>query len=57
MFELKEGPAGVYSITIPLPSGSYQYVFFHRGRRYSDPNNPRRVYARDGSAASVIDVP
>jgi len=57
MYELREGPAGVYSITIPLPRGTYQYVFFHRGRRFVDPNNPQRIYARDGSAASQIIVP
>jgi hypothetical protein len=57
MYELKEGPAGVYSINIPLPSGTYHYVFFYRGQRLSDPNNPNRVYARDRSAASVITVP
>ena len=57
MYELRESPAGVYSITIPLPPGTYQYVFFHNGRRYPDPHNPRRVYSRDGSAASEIVVP
>ena len=57
MYELKEYPAGVYSITIPMPPGTYQYVFFHRGQRYVDPHNPQRIYARDGSAASVIVVP
>ena len=57
MYELREGPAGVYSITIPLPPGVYQYVFFHRGERFVDPYNPRRNYARDGSAASEIVVP
>jgi len=57
MYELREGPAGVYSITIPLPPGVYQYVFFHRGERFVDPYNPRRSYARDGSAASEIIVP
>jgi len=57
MYEMREGPAGVYTIMIPLPPGNYQYVFFHRGQRYVDPNNPNRIYARDGSAASVIDVP
>jgi hypothetical protein len=57
MYELREGPSGYYSITIPLSSGTYQYVFFNRGRRYTDPDNPRRAYARDGSAASVITVP
>ncbi|MDR0503820.1 MAG: isoamylase [Treponema sp.] len=57
MYELKEGPQGVYSISLPLAKGAYQYVFFHRGRRYTDPSNPRRIYAKDGSAASVIVVP
>jgi len=57
MYELKEGPPGIYSIIIPLPPGTYQYVFFHRGQRYVDPNNPRRIYAKDRSAASLIDVP
>ena len=57
MYELKEAPAGVYSITLPLPPGTYQYVFFHRGERLTDPYNPRRVYARDGSSASEIIVP
>jgi hypothetical protein len=57
MYELREGPAGVYNLTIPLPPGTYQYVFFHRGQRHTDPYNPRRIYARDGSAASEITVP
>jgi hypothetical protein len=57
MYELKEWPEGVYSINIPLPPGTYQYVFFHRGQRFVDPHNPRRIYARDGSAASEIVIP
>jgi len=57
MYELKEYPAGVYSLTLPLPSGTHQYVFFYRGRRYVDPHNPNRIYAKDGSAASIITVP
>ena len=54
MYELREGPAGNYTINIPLPPGTYQYVFFHRGQRYVDPFNERRIYARDGKAASEI---
>jgi hypothetical protein len=54
MYELREGPAGNYSINIPLPPGKYQYVFFHRGQRYLDPNNASRVYSKDGRAASEI---
>jgi hypothetical protein len=57
MYELKESPAGVYTLAIPLPSGTYQYVFFCRGVRIVDSYNPRRSYARDGSAASEIEVP
>ena len=57
MYELREGPAGVYSLVVPLPPGTYQYLFFHRGQRHADPNNSRRVYARDGSSASEIIVP
>jgi len=54
MYELKEGPAGTYTINIPLPPGRYQYVFFHRGQRYLDPNNASRVYSKDGRSASEI---
>jgi len=57
MYELSEGPAGEYSITIPLPPGKYQYVFINRGQRYVDPYNPKRAYARDGSAVSEITIP
>ena len=57
MYELREGPAGVYSLTVPLPPGTYQYVFFHRGERFWDPDNPNRVYSRDGSIASEIVIP
>jgi hypothetical protein len=54
MYELTEGPAGLYSLTLPLPPGRYQYVFFHRGERFLDPYNFARVYRKDGKAASEI---
>ena len=54
MYELQEGPAGNYSINIPLPPGTYQYIFFHRGQRYLDPYNGKRVYSKDGRTASEI---
>ena len=57
MYELRENPAGVYSLIIPLPPGTYQYIFFHRGQRYLDPHNPRRVYSSDGRIASEIIIP
>jgi hypothetical protein len=52
MYELREYPAGVYSLSIPLPPGTYQYVFYYRGERQMDPNNFRRVYTREGITAS-----
>jgi hypothetical protein len=54
MYELKEGPAGNYTINIPLPPGKYQYIFFHRGQRYLDPNNASRAYSKEGRAVSEI---
>ncbi|MCL2264999.1 MAG: isoamylase [Treponema sp.] len=57
MYELREIQSGVYSLMLPLPPGTYQYVFIHRGERHVDPNNSSRIYARDGKAASVIVVP
>nr|AGS51715.1 hypothetical protein [uncultured bacterium contig00037] len=54
MYELKEDPAGVYSTIIPLPPGTYQYVFFLKGQRYLDIYNSRRAYSREGNAVSEI---
>jgi hypothetical protein len=52
MYELRESSPGSYSLTLPLPPGVYQYVFFHRGERFPDPRNSRRVYTREGHIAS-----
>ena len=43
MYTLPEKTPGHYSLTLPLPPGTYQYVFFHRGQRILDPHNPNRV--------------
>ncbi|MDR1319755.1 MAG: glycogen-binding domain-containing protein [Treponema sp.] len=56
MYELRENPAGVYTLNIPLPPGKYQYVFFHRGERFLDPRNPKRAYSREGKAVSEIEI-
>ena len=52
MYELKESPAGNYTLNLPLPPGKYQYIFFHRGQRLLDTRNPNRAYSRDGTAVS-----
>jgi hypothetical protein len=57
MYELAEGPAGTYTLTLPLPPGTYQYIFFHRGERFLDPYNSRRAYSREGKAVSEIELP
>jgi hypothetical protein len=54
MYELRENPPGYYTLTLPLPPGRYQYVFFHRGERRLDPWNSSRVYTREGKTASEI---
>jgi hypothetical protein len=56
MYELSETSPGRYSLSLPLPPGVYQYAFFYRGERFLDPANPRRVYSRDGKAASEVTV-
>ncbi|QQO09562.1 glycogen-binding domain-containing protein [Breznakiella homolactica] len=56
MYELRETSPGYYTLTLPVPPGTYQYVFFHRGRRVPDPGNPNTVFTREGTAASEIRV-
>lgn len=56
MYELVEESPGRYHLTLPLPSGTYRYAFIHRGERVLDPNNPHKVYGRDGKTASEIRV-
>jgi len=56
MYELRESSPGYYTLSLPLPPGTYQYAFFHRGERRLDPNNPRRVYSREGKAANEAAV-
>jgi hypothetical protein len=52
MYELRETTPGRYSLALPLPPGTYHYLFFHRGERRTDPNNRRTVYDRQGSPVS-----
>jgi hypothetical protein len=52
MYELRETSPGLYSLVLPLPPGTYHYVFYHRGRRFSDPNNTNKVYNLSGEVVS-----
>ena len=56
MYRLRETSPGNYSLILPLPPGTYHYVFFHRGQRILDPNNANRVFTRDGKVASSVVV-
>jgi hypothetical protein len=53
MYSMQETSPGVYTFTLPLPPGTYYYVFFIHGARTRDPNNQNRVYTQDGKTASV----
>ncbi|MDR3341285.1 MAG: glycogen-binding domain-containing protein [Treponema sp.] len=52
MYPLQELTPGAYSLTLPLPPGVYQYVFFYQGRRILDPHNHNRVYTKDRTSVS-----
>jgi len=52
MYELKEIYPGFYTLTLPLPPGSFQYLFYSNGEQITDPENPRRLYNREGRAVS-----
>jgi hypothetical protein len=56
MYELREIREGYYSLTLPLPPGTYHYVFFHRGLRVQDPYNHNQVYTIEGLAAAEAAV-
>jgi 1,4-alpha-glucan branching enzyme len=52
MHRLTETAPGRYSLTLPLPAGTYRYVFCHRGERLTDPNNRNTVYDKYGNSVS-----
>ena len=57
MYELRETSPGLYTLTLPLPPGTFQYVFFRRGEMIPDPANARMLYSRDGRIVSEAVVP
>ena len=48
---------GVYTVTIPLAPGRYQYKFVVDGQWFQDPNNPEEADDGYGGHNSVVDVP
>jgi len=57
IYELRETSPGFYSLTLPLPSGTFQYVFYHRGEPIPDPANPRSRFSREGMVVSEAVMP
>lgn len=58
MYSLSRDPSGsgFYSLSLPLPSGTYHYYFVVDGRRVTDPANPQLTRKNDGSIVSVLNV-
>jgi 1,4-alpha-glucan branching enzyme len=56
IYEMRETAAGVYTLDIPLPKGSYYYQFIVGLQEIPDPLNIRRVHSPDGRSASVLQV-
>ncbi|MFO7849569.1 MAG: glycogen-binding domain-containing protein [Spirochaetia bacterium] len=58
MYRLKKVPGkdNLYSITLPLPEGTYYYQFIVDGKRKPDPNNPEKVVSSSGDTVSVIQI-
>ena len=54
MYILKETSPGLYTLALPLPPGSYQYVFFCRGEQVPDLANAKNLYTREGRIISEI---
>ena len=56
IYELREISPGFYTLTLPLPPGLFQYVFYHRGEAIPDPVNPVSRYSREGMVVSEAEV-
>ena len=52
MYEMRETSPGFYSLTLSLPPGRYQYLFFHRGEEIPDIINAKSLYTREGKIVS-----
>ena len=57
MYQLRETEPGIYTLTLPLPPGTFQYVFFSRGEWIPDPANERRRFSQDGRMVSEASLP
>ena len=56
MYELRETSRGLYTLSLSLPPGNFQYAFFFRGEQIPDPANTRKLYTRNGRIVSEATV-
>jgi hypothetical protein len=56
MYELNEESPGEYVLTLPLPPGTYKYIFYYHGQKILDPHNPKKIYTPSGDAVSEATV-
>jgi len=57
MYFLRETSPGFYTLTLSLPPGRFQYVFFYRGEQIPDRANAGSLYTREGRVISEAIVP
>jgi hypothetical protein len=55
-FELRENRPGIWSVTIPLDPGLYQYKFIVDGSWIADPANPNTRPDGFGGSYSLVEV-
>ena len=56
IYELKETAAGFYELDLPLPSGTYYYVYYIGVDRFPDVTNHDRAWTDDGRPISKLVV-
>jgi hypothetical protein len=56
MYELKETARGIYTLAVPLPPGTWRYVYYRNGEKIIDYSNAAHEYRKDGSAVNVAVV-
>jgi hypothetical protein len=56
MYELKETRRGLYTLAVPLPPGTWRYIYYRNGERFIDYSNTNREYTEDGSAVNIAVV-
>ena len=56
IYELRETSAGLYELDLPLPAGTYYYVYYIGTERFPDATNHERAWTDDGRPISKLVV-